>query len=227
LHPVTVSLSCRSCRRPFEREGAEHAKQVRAGQTRFYCSPGCVADGLRGQGRPCKGCGKPTGSRDPGRRYCSAGCREAARPVRPQRPCPQCGLLFTPKSSRTVYCERDCANTAHAIRMIGAGNSHFKDGTSYAAWFRLMRPLIRQRDKVCRVCLEPGRIVHHINHRPPDNRPENLILLCASCHTVHHKSKQTPFPWFESYAASATRSMTSRWQATATSLQVRFSSTTA
>ena len=113
------------------------------------------------------------------------------------------------------------------MRMIGAGNSHYKTGTSYAEWFRRMRPLIRERDKVCRVCLQPGRVVHHINYQPPDCRPENLILLCASCHIVHHKSKRTPFPWFASYAENATLSMTSRWEATVTSLQARFSSTTA
>lgn len=143
-----------------------------------------------------------------------------------------------------MYCDRACANVAHSKRMVGEGNSHYKSGSSYAEWFRQMRPLILERDeRQCRVCGEPdqmvstGRgdgfqwksllVVHHLNEQPQDNRPENLITLCGPCHMTHHKSATTPFPWFASYAARATLYMTSRWRATATSLQVKYSSTTA
>lgn len=128
--------------------------------------------------------------------------------------------------------------------MIGSGNSRFKSGTSYARWFRLMRPLIFERDgHKCVACKAPDQpfpvvragatsmrtslLVHHINEKPQDNRPQNLITLCKTCHAVHHKSAVTPWPWFASYAASATRSMTSKWRATTTSLRTRYSFTTA
>lgn len=128
--------------------------------------------------------------------------------------------------------------------MVGDGNSHYKDGTSYGKWFREVRPLILERDEnICRACEEPDRmvptgrndhyllksllVVHHINEQPADNRPENLVAVCQPCHMIHHKSATTPFPWFASYAERATQSMTSKWKATATSLQVKYSSTTA
>jgi 5-methylcytosine-specific restriction endonuclease McrA len=128
--------------------------------------------------------------------------------------------------------------------MTGTGNSHFKDGTSYADWFRKMRPLIITRDggvcAACRQCPPPTRylrkgvpaersalLVHHIDENPANNRPENLVTVCEGCHMVHHKSNTTPFSWFAAYAEKATRSMTSRWKATVTSLQVKYSSTTA
>ena len=72
--------------------------------------------------------------------------------------------------------------------MIGKGNSHYKTGTSYANWFRSMRPLILDRDHhQCRVCLSSptlsylwrGRpvtrsalVIHHIDEDVTNNRPQ-------------------------------------------------------
>lgn len=128
--------------------------------------------------------------------------------------------------------------------MIGEGNSHYKDGTSYSKWFREMRPLIFERDSdACVVCSAPFKpitftrdgievqrsnlIVHHLDEDPANNRAENLVLLCSSCHLVHHKSTTTPYPWFGDFARRASESMTSRWKETATSLLTAYSSTTA
>lgn len=112
--------------------------------------------------------------------------------------------------------------------MVGKGNSHYRDGTSYAEWFRQMRPLIRGRDGGCAVCGTTRKLhVHHIDTNPRNNVPENLITLCSKHHAIHHKSNQTPWPWFAEYALDATLSTTSKWKARTTSLQERFSFTTA
>lgn len=158
--------------------------------------------------------------------------------------CPQCGLYFNPKNSRRTYCSRACAGRAHAVRMRGPGNSRYKDGTSYANLFRKMRAVVIERDNHhCVACRSPEKPitfirngktasrtnfhVHHINEDVKDNRPENLITLCGTCHSVHHHSETTPFPWFATYATSASRSMTSKLKETATSLLTKYSSTTA
>ncbi|WP_437090091.1 HNH endonuclease [Streptomyces sp. enrichment culture] len=155
-----------------------------------------------------------------------------------------CGLFFRPLSSRTVYCSRRCADKAHSIRMLGWNNPHYKDGTSYSKWFKETRPLIFERDKdACVACAAPYKpvtfmrngvpaqrsnlIVHHLDENPANNRVENLLLLCAPCHMVHHKSSVTPFPWFDAYTHQASESMTSKWRETATSLLETYSSTTA
>ena len=240
-----LDLVCPVCSAPFKQMRAEVEKRRRRGQENFYCSPPCVKAALSARFTVgCRHCGGKIPKAD-GRKYCSPGCLKLARAARAEtRSCPQCGVGFRPKGSRTQYCGRACANAAHSARMVGAGNAHFKTGTSYAQWFRLMRPLILQRDQYqCRVCTAPDRpypvtragkttlrsslLVHHINERPQDNRPQNLIVLCKTCHAVHHKSAVTPYDWFASYAATATRSMTSRWKATATSLRKKYSPTTA
>ncbi len=32
--------------------------------------------------------------------------------------------------------------------------------------------------------------VHHWNRIPEDNRPENLVALCNSCHLAYHRGKK-------------------------------------
>lgn len=240
-----MTLPCTQCGKPHEVMRAEHEKKLRRGQTNRFCSHACVAVSLsaRAKGRDCPQCGGRI-ENDNGRRYCTPACRVAARKPSPSTTCPTCSTTFTPKNTRREFCSRPCANAAHAKRMTGMGNSRYRDGTSYADWFRSMRPLIFERDGgVCRACQQvapPLRykrlgkwverslmLVHHIDHDPRNNLPGNLILLCQQCHGIHHKSARTPFPWFAEYAAQASRSMTSKWKATATSLRERYSSTTA
>ncbi len=243
-----LDLPCAQCDTDFRIMRAERDKRARKGQERFFCQSACFHQWMRehpsGTCGHCKGPMKLDGRR---RRYCSLGCRTAVRDARrlsKVRPCPQCGVEYVPRSSRQMYCDRVCADQAHSERMVGLGNSHYKDGTSYAEWFRQMRPLILERDgDQCRACgtsnrrVPTGRsdafqwksllVIHHLNELPADNGPENLITLCSPCHMRHHKSATTPFTWFESYTEQATRSMTSKWTETVTSLRMKFSSTTA
>lgn len=240
-----VDLACSSCGTKFRQMRAEVEKRKRRGQENFYCAPACVKVALSQRFvRGCAECGGKIPNPN-GRMFCSTACRNAARSLRHQsKVCTVCGTVFRPRSSRHQYCDRQCANAAHSSRMVGSGNSHFKDGTSYAEWFRQMRPLIMERDlKQCVVCSTPDKphpvtrngkttlrsnlVVHHINEDPQNNRPQNLITLCKACHAVHHKSATTPYPWFATYTAYATRFSTSKWKATATSLRKKFSSTTA
>lgn len=35
---------------------------------------------------------------------------------------------------------------------------------------------------ICYFCLKKAEIIHHINQNPKDDRQENLLPLCRSCH---------------------------------------------
>lgn len=225
---------------------ADHRKRTRqnTGDRPITCSKACMGELYAAESRKgCRACGNPL-RRARGSAYCSTECKAigAARPrprTLPEAGCQRCGIVFRPKSSRQAYCSRPCANEAHALRMIGPGNSRYKDGESYAKLFRSMRPLVMERDsRRCVACKAPesfktvvrlGREhhrttfhVHHINEDPKDNRPQNLVTLCDNCHAVHHKSNTTPWPWFAQYAADASASMTSKLRERATSLLARY-----
>lgn len=216
---------CSQCGTPVPMRGYEYAKKMRTASQAIFCGKPCFATSMRSHA--CVRCGALALR---GRKFCSRACQVAANAESlPTATCPTCAATFRPRSSRQRFCSRGCANIAHSVRMIGAGNSHFKDGTSYSKLFQEMRPLVLGRDgESCVVCQSTVRlVVHHVDHNPLNNDPTNLIALCNSCHMRHHKSIPTPFPWFAQYAAAASRSMTSRWRARTTSLQAKFSSTTA
>lgn len=243
-----LDITCQQCRTTFTMPRYEYAKRERLGKTPKYCSRECLYASSR-RTKPCQHCGTATPAKSS--RYCSDTCKtEAARARRGERKalrekvCPICAAVFQPRNSRQQYCDRECSSAAHSIRMTGRGNSNYKDGLAYGKVFRLVRPKIMLRDEMkCIACgalnvsvtftrggTENERmylVVHHINENPADNRPENLVTLCQPCHMKHHKSTETPFPWFSTYAERATRSMTSRSRNYIASLLAASSSTTA
>ena len=52
-------------------------------------------------------------------------------------------------------------------------------------WTKTLKKSIRQRDKyTCQICgEEPALYVHHIDYNKKNCNPNNLIILCHSCHS--------------------------------------------
>lgn len=223
IHRIMVPLTCCYCGSHFERIVSEVDKQHRRGHTDVYCSKACSeAHHAVKNRRRCLVCGIPTPKKT--MKYCSKACKASQRTKDlALKLCSVCGVEFQPKSSRTKYCSRTCANKAHSRRMRGSGNSHYKSGTSYANWFRLMRPIILKRDKhACVACGKTKKlIVHHVNHVPKQNEAHNLITLCATCHAIHHKSKVSPFPWLKKLALG--RAMSNRMKIKCIELEAKYS----
>lgn len=229
MRAAPVTLVCSFCGKTFERQRYVAKKAQGLGCVDAYCGVECSrAHHAVKNSHGCETCGGPVVKKT--RRFCETCRPRRSRKTLTPRVCPECESTFQPKTSRTVYCSRGCADRAHSDRMKGQGNSHYKDGTSYSKCFRLMRRFVIERDGACVVCgdARAKRMpVHHVNENPKDNRPENLVLLCGTCHAIHHKSTSTPWPWFGAYAIEASSSMTSRWREATTSLLRAYSSTTA
>lgn len=227
---ILISLTCVLCGKQYERPKFEVDKAARRGHTDHYCSLACSqAHHAVKNAKPCATCGKPVKAtgRTRNATYCSGTCKPS-RVVLQRKTCPVCSVEFQPRNSKQVYCGVTCADTAHAIRMRGDGNSNYRTGNESAYLYDRMRPLILERDKGCVVCrTKVSLCCHHITENRNHNAPENLITLCKTHHQEHHKSSTTPFPWLGLVAKASTLSMTSKWKKQVASLQTKYLSATA
>lgn len=119
--------------------------------------------------------------------------------------CRLCGVFFVKKAKKCYYCD-DCRRKQrsqavmisrkkrHPEVMLGVGsggnqqgpkNHCFIDGLSnYKDNYRKWHPEIQ----CCEICASHNYlVVHHIDQNRKNNRDENLILLCRSCHASVHR----------------------------------------
>lgn len=125
------------------------------------------------------------------------------------RNCIICNAVFVPKhtKSKGLYCSYKCSGIAHIKEKIN------RNGYIYV-WAPL-HPFATKQGRVAehRIIMEikigrylkKGEKVHHINHKPDDNRLENL-LLCKdeSEHKIVHNGlkygiskKENPKEWWK------------------------------
>ena len=137
-----IQITCEMCQKKLLVTFTEFNKRMK--RTRHvYCSTLCFNQHYSIlHRRRCRECGTVEGLARFGKICKECKEKERAENRMPPMICCVCSLEFRPKSHRTIFCGRKCANSFHSKRMTGKGNSHYKTGTSYAKWFRLMRPLI-------------------------------------------------------------------------------------
>lgn len=102
--------------------------------------------------------------------------------------CINCGNDFkciARKVKEQVTCSRACSNT------------YFRSGTNngnYTTGMQAYRMLaLNKYGNVCQRCGYNKSIlaieVHHKDHNRENNSIENLEVLCANCHAIHHRSQ--------------------------------------
>lgn len=166
----------------------------------------------------CKECDKEFQPSKPCVEFCSTSCsskynhRSAYKMVI----CKECGVEFEFKGTTSPKFCTECRKHQNSLQTmksrvklgiqdsstvgIGKGGWQKKgDNTTVRH-----RNGIHQREKMyyksclirfkcsekCVVCGDEDNIhVHHIDHDPNNNDENNLVFLCQSCHTKHHKKK--------------------------------------
>lgn len=88
--------------------------------------------------------------------------------------------------TRRKYCCRECMRMSY-VKMGEDTNQSYR--ASHATADKIAY-LIQGKEMVCEKCGSTKSIdVHHIDGNRNNNTPENLMVLCRSCHMKEHKEK--------------------------------------
>lgn len=126
-----------------------------------------------------------------------------------KRICLVCGKKYIYSKTTQKYCSRKCFETAHHFNMLGNKNPSWTGGNSYnkrsyrGSNWKIQRKKCYERDNyICQECGvkcigrksykgKNGNLLiqcHHIKkyESEEDNKINNLITLCARCHSIKH-----------------------------------------
>ena len=119
--------------------------------------------------------------------------------------CKICGAVFESESKNKIYCSDKCAKRgarkAYRSRKMKHINAVRRgDSVEIENLIRSAHKLARDVAKLCLIkkcsCTNKNHVcsenlcVHHINHNPFDNRPENLQWLCEKAHNEIHNNEE-------------------------------------
>lgn len=209
---IKYTLKCLVC----EKEIIKYKFAIKSGHGK-YCSKPCYNKGCKLGISVRKGGFKH--SRSKGLKYNVVNSLKTGRYKECEREGCNNTFYVTPSKEETgkgKYCCRRCFEIAHSEKMSGKKNPAYKNGSTFdkrswrgSDWDRV-RKTVYERDKwECQVChtkctgvreKNSGKTLvqcHHIENytgNEVDNSIDNLITLCASCHTKIHQSKN-PSHW--------------------------------
>jgi len=170
---------CRNCEQGFM-----------ARKLQVFCSISCFRKHL-GQGKirrnrktklwPCLHCSKEYKRTSPRHKYCSMQCSTAAKTEGSIVSCHVCFKHFRTlnKSMRINnkhYCSRACFNNQ------GLANASVKLHKSSKYWKKLLDSAVCECGESRRFALD----VHHKDSDRLNNHPDNLEVVCATCHRKRH-----------------------------------------
>lgn len=155
-----------------------HLREIKTTDTALTCAHCAVSFSL------------PKGEADKrarryGRAYCSRSCAASSRAQPKDRgTCAHCGTALLGKDQK-IYCGRTCYDASRR------GPDH---DSAYQGQFLHLRTQVLLRDG--RQCAMSGATraleIHHINHDPADNVPDNLITLSKASHKQYHALPDAP-----------------------------------
>jgi len=114
----------------------------------------------------------------------------------PEKYCAYCGKKLERKRyngvledltafNRRKYCDFGCMRRAYVKK--DASEQSWSEAHGSA---RKIVYLIEDREKICEICGSIGNIdIHHKDFNHQNNNPDNLMLVCRSCHMKIHNPK--------------------------------------
>lgn len=126
--------------------------------------------------------------------YCSTECRY--RPLRIECYCSNCGkkLVKTPSElsrskSGNTFCSKSCACSYNNTTLRkGENNPNWIDGNrTVASYIRTAYRMYKHKCSICGLEEECCLQIHHIDEDRSNDAPDNLIIVCANCHSRIHR----------------------------------------
>ena len=103
-----------------------------------------------------------------------------------EKKCVVCGKKYkTPHPQEQIYCSRACFGKVSSEEKKGKKNPNWNGGTSTDFYLRIARESLIQK---CSLCDSTKFLcVHHKDENRANNKLDNLIVVCKSCHAKIHK----------------------------------------
>jgi hypothetical protein len=124
--------------------------------------------------------------------------KEAAIPQAKFRNCVICGVRFRVRSGwkdggnlNRKTCSDNCFKRLMHEKQLESNNSYWKGGHSQAHYQRVRETYKLQICEICGKTNKDARLdTHHKDRNKSNNRLDNLMVLCAACHTrLHYRER--------------------------------------
>jgi len=132
----------------------------------------------------CGYCGIDYEKTNEAQKHCCRSCAEASKgnKVLKKLICPGCNNEFVVKQNKSIFCSNSCRRSF----------DNEKRSSNTSKLWPMISELVLERDGYkCKSCgaSSVDLLVHHVVPlcRGGDNRRDNLITLCDSCHGKAHK----------------------------------------